>query len=120
MARRTTVRAFLFTILAALAPVAVAYAYAAAKVVAPPPARRAELLYLLRQDCGACHGMTLKGGLGPALLPERLAAIDDDVLIATVLDGRPGTPMPPWRFMISPDEAAWLVHRLKKGIEGDD
>ncbi len=120
MARRASARAFLFTILGALAPIAVAYAYAGASVAAPPAPRRAELLYLLRQDCGACHGMTLKGGLGPALLPGRLAAIDDDVLIATVLDGRPGTPMPPWRFMISPDEAAWLVHRLKKGIERED
>lgn len=23
-----------------------------------------EMIRLVRQDCGACHGMTLKGGLG--------------------------------------------------------
>ncbi len=119
MARRAAVRVFLFTTLGALTLIAAAYAYARASTdasSAPPKPRQAALLYLLRQDCGACHGMTLKGGLGPSLLPERLAKIPDDVLIATVLDGRPGTPMPPWRFMISPDEAAWLVHRLKEGI----
>ena len=27
--------------------------------------RQEELIYRLRQDCGSCHGMTLKGGLGP-------------------------------------------------------
>lgn len=119
MARRATAGAFVFTILGALALIAAAYAYARASAdapSAPPKPRQSALLYLLRQDCGACHGMTLKGGLGPSLLPERLAGIPDDVLIATVLDGRPGTPMPPWRFMISPGEAAWLVHRLKEGI----
>ena len=33
----------------------------------PDAARRAELVTLVRQDCGSCHGLTLKGGLGPAL-----------------------------------------------------
>jgi mono/diheme cytochrome c family protein len=28
-------------------------------------ARQAELLHLLKHDCGSCHGMTRKGGLGP-------------------------------------------------------
>jgi len=32
--------------------------------------RQTELLYLLKQDCGSCHGMTLQGGLGSSLLPE--------------------------------------------------
>ena len=33
-------------------------------------ARQNELLYFIKHDCGSCHGMTLKGGLGPALLPD--------------------------------------------------
>ena len=37
-------------------------------------ARQNELQYFIKHDCGSCHGMTLKGGLGPALLPETLAA----------------------------------------------
>ena len=31
----------------------------------PSAARQDELLHLLRQDCGSCHGLTLRGGLGP-------------------------------------------------------
>ena len=34
--------------------------------------RISELNNLLIQDCGSCHGMTMKGGLGPALTPEVL------------------------------------------------
>jgi cytochrome c55X len=84
---------------------------------APPPARQSELIYLLKQDCGACHGMTLKGGLGPALLPGAIAGKDNETLVDTILDGRPGTPMPPWRFEIAPREAAWLVKQLRKGVD---
>lgn len=82
----------------------------------PSAARQADLVYQLRQDCGACHGMTLKGGLGPPLLPTALADKPNDALVETILDGRPGTPMPPWAFEITPDEAAWLVRRLKEGL----
>jgi cytochrome c55X len=57
--------------------------------------------------------MTLKGGLGSPLLPEALDGKDDTTLIATILDGRPGTPMPPWRGVLSEDEAAWIVRYLK-------
>ncbi len=57
----------------------------------------------------------MKGGLGPALLPESLAGTPDDALVATILHGRPGTPMPPWGFEISADEAQWLVSRLRAG-----
>ena len=82
----------------------------------PPPERQAELRYLLRQDCGSCHGMTLKGGLGPALTPEALAQRDLAALEATILHGRPGTAMPPWSDFITPAEAAWLARELKSGV----
>ncbi len=76
-------------------------------------ARKAYLASLLSQDCGSCHGMTMKGGLGPPLLPHVLADKDDAVLVEAILDGRPGTPMPPWRSELTPEEAAWLVATLK-------
>ena len=82
-----------------------------------PAARQHELLYLLRQDCGSCHGMTLRGGLGPALLPDSLAARSGDDLAAVILNGVPGTPMPPWGFKITGDEARWLARRLKEGLD---
>jgi cytochrome c55X len=82
----------------------------------PAPARRAELLHLLRQDCGACHGMTLRGGLGPSLEPAALAGKDDEALRFVILRGRPGTPMPPWGEFLTRAEAQWLVRQLKRGL----
>ncbi|HID45697.1 MAG TPA: cytochrome c [Chromatiaceae bacterium] len=82
----------------------------------PVAARQAELLYLLKHDCGSCHGMRLEGGLGPALTPQRLQPLSRETLGATILHGRPGTPMPPWRPFISRDEALWLASQLKQGI----
>lgn len=83
----------------------------------PGQDRQGVLLDRLRQDCGSCHGLTMKGGLGPALLPEAIAERSDDVLIETILEGRKGTPMPPWAFEISRPEAAWLVRELRKGLD---
>jgi cytochrome c55X len=78
-------------------------------------ARQAELLHLLRQDCGSCHGMTLKGGLGPALTVEALAGKPAPYLAQVILDGRSGTAMPPWRGLLSEADVAWLVDVLLKG-----
>ena len=88
----------------------------AATAAEPPAARQAELLYLLRHDCGSCHGMRLEGGLGPALTPERFAQWDQEALALTILYGRPGTPMPPWRPFLSDQEAEWLAGQLKQGV----
>ena len=98
----------------ALAPLALAAAASAAAEPAAP--RRAELVELVRQDCGACHGLTLKGGLGPSLEPAALADKDAEFLSFVVLHGRRGTPMPPWRGHLSEDEARWIVESLKKGL----
>lgn len=82
----------------------------------PAPARRAELLHLVRQDCGSCHGLTLKGGLGPSLEPAALAGKDAAALRFVILRGRPGTPMPPWRAFVTEAEADWIVEQLMKGL----
>jgi len=81
----------------------------------PPPARALQLAHLLRDDCGACHGMTLQGGLGPPLTAAALAGKPAEGLAATVLHGRPGTAMPPWQPFMTQDEAAWLIERLQAG-----
>ena len=83
----------------------------------PPEARRAELATLLKHDCGSCHGLTLRGGLGPALLPEVLQDKPVSYLAGVILDGLPGTPMPPWRGQLSSEEALWLAESIKKGTE---
>ena len=78
-------------------------------------ARQAELLYLLKHDCGSCHGMTRKGGLGPPLLPGNLRDRPPLLMENTVLDGRPGTPMPPWRGLLTEQEVRWLVEAMRRG-----
>ena len=84
---------------------------------APPlPERQRELIHLVRQDCGSCHGMTLKGGLGPSLLPDALGDKPPEALVATIYSGRPGTPMPPWHRFLSEDEARWVVEQLLNGF----
>jgi cytochrome c55X len=81
---------------------------------APSETRKAELLHLLKHDCGSCHGLTLKGGLGPALTPQALTNKPKPFLVQTILAGRPGTPMPPWSTMLSKKDAEWLVHLMLK------
>ncbi len=78
--------------------------------------RQSELTHLLKQDCGSCHGMTLKGGLGPALLPEQLKGKHTDYLVATILEGHPNTAMPGWKTMLTEDDALWIAKQLKQGV----
>lgn len=77
--------------------------------------RRTQLRHLVLQDCGSCHGMTMKGGLGKALRPGDLAGLDEADLADVILDGVPGTPMPPWRGLVSLNEAVWIARALKTG-----
>ena len=90
--------------------------FAAAGQELPSSARQQELVRLVRQDCGSCHGLTLAGGLGPPLLPGALRDKPADSLVATILHGRPGTPMPPWQPFMTRAEAQWLVGMLLKGF----
>lgn len=80
----------------------------------PSPTQQNELRQLLKNDCGACHGLTLKGGMGPALLPKNLAGKTDELLVTTILEGRKGTAMPPWQLFMNRDEAVWLIGFLRK------
>ncbi|HIE53611.1 MAG TPA: cytochrome c [Chromatiaceae bacterium] len=104
-------------ILLILLPVLVAtMGLSAAAAGEPAPRRQTELIYLLRHDCGSCHGMRLEGGLGPALTPKRLQPWSIEQLGATILHGRPGTPMPPWQPFLTRNEALWLATQLKNGV----
>lgn len=79
--------------------------------------RQHELIYLLKQDCGSCHGLTLRGGLGPALTAEAMKDKSPQAMVATIRYGRPGTPMPPWANQLTEQETQWLVEQLYKGVE---
>ena len=90
---------------------------ATAATVVVTPARQEELRNLVVQDCGSCHGLTLKGGLGKPLLPSALTAFPDRAVADIILDGVGGTPMPPWRGLLSEPEALWIAHELKRGMK---
>ncbi len=81
--------------------------------------RERVLVHMVRQDCGSCHGLTLSGGLGTALTPNALAGKPVDSLVATIMDGRPGTPMPPFRGILSEAEAYWIIDQLMQGFPAD-
>lgn len=78
-------------------------------------ARQAVLRNMLKQDCGSCHGLTLKGGLGPALTVTAISGKPRQLLETTILDGRAGTPMPPFRGLLTEEEVSWLVDLLYRG-----
>jgi len=82
----------------------------------PASSRQSELVHMVRHDCGSCHGLTLAGGLGPALLPDALAGKPIEYVERVILDGRPGTAMPPWRGMVSDEEARWIAQQLQNGF----
>lgn len=75
--------------------------------------RQEELLYLLKQDCGSCHGMRLKGGLGPPLLPNTLKDKPAAYITQVISKGIPESAMPPWENLLSVDEIDYLVYLLK-------
>ncbi|MGE5505527.1 MAG: c-type cytochrome [Actinomycetota bacterium] len=90
---------------------------AAPALADPAPARQVELRELVAEDCGSCHGMTRKGGLGSPLLPETLGAMSQEAVVETILEGRPGTPMPPWKTMLSRDDALWIARNLMGDVK---
>ena len=83
----------------------------------PSPAeRQQQLVRMVRQDCGSCHGLHLTGGLGTALNPEALAGKPLDSIVSTIYRGRPGTPMAPWSAMLSEADAVWIAQQLLAGF----
>ncbi len=83
-------------------------------IAEPSIERKAELQNMLKHDCGSCHGLTLKGGLGPSLLTEDLINKPDDYLVEIIQNGRKGTAMPPWAPFINEQETRWLIQTLLK------
>lgn len=74
-----------------------------------------DLANLVLQDCGSCHGMTLKGGLGPPLRPDNLERLPAEAIAAIIREGVPDTAMPPWKSLLAPEEIDWISRQLKAG-----
>jgi cytochrome c55X len=91
-----------------------------AKTAQLTPDRKTQLIHMVKQDCGSCHGMTLKGGLGPTLLPRAMKKLPQAVIKNTILFGRPGTAMPEWKSILTEQEALWISQQLQQGIESHD
>ena len=81
------------------------------------PKRQLELIDIVKQDCGSCHGLTLKGGLGPPLTRAALTDKPPQLLYNTILLGREHTAMPPWDGLLTRQEIDWIVKRLKNGLD---
>ncbi len=85
-------------------------------VLGPAPAAAQDarrLEHVLIQDCGSCHGLTMKGGLGKPLTRESLAHIEPESIASIILDGVSGTAMPPWRPLLTENDALWMANYLK-------
>ncbi|QNP50348.1 cytochrome c [Diaphorobacter aerolatus] len=80
------------------------------------PERTQQLVHMVRQDCGSCHGMQLTGGLGPALTREALANKPVPYLAAVITHGLQGTPMPPWKALLDERDAYWIAEQLALGF----
>lgn len=78
-------------------------------------ADQAELFEFVKQDCGACHGLSLKGGLGKPLLKENIDHFDLETLEEVILDGIPDTAMPPWRGLLKEEDVKAIAKALKDG-----
>ncbi len=67
-----------------------------------------------RNVCAGCHGATLSGGRAPTLLDDTWRFGGDDASVTqSILDGRPGTEMPPFRSALSDAEVGSLVAYLR-------
>ena len=111
-ARRPSLSAAAFCSLVGLAAAIGAASAHGEEVAADNSAR---LRDLVRQDRGSCHGLTLKGGLGKPLTADSLAQWNRDQVAAIILEGVPGTPMPPWRPLLTEAEARLIADMLKEG-----
>jgi cytochrome c55X len=90
--------------------------FASSSFAAEPSAeKQAEIRTMLKNTCSSCHGVDLKGAIGPALKPETLGSKSDELLIDTIYNGRKGTMMSSWKASMNKDEIAWLVGILKSG-----
>lgn len=105
--------AVMSTVLVAMALVP---AVARAEASEPSPQRAQQLVHMVRHDCGSCHGMTLQGGLGPALTRDALAQRPQEYIEAMILRGRAGTAMPAWQGLLDASDAQWISRQLKNGF----
>lgn len=67
---------------------------------------------LFWDKCSGCHGTMRQGGVGPALIPERLGEVDRDSLREIIIDGQSGTAMPAWQYILTESEIDDLIDHI--------
>jgi len=77
--------------------------------------RQSELLYFVEQNCPACHGIRMKGSIGPALSKADLQHLSVNAVTLTILYGLPDKGMPAWEAQLSETDAFWIAKLLKRG-----
>lgn len=97
----------------------VTIAHADSGLAQPTSQRQQQLVHLVRQECGFCHGLRLTGGLGTPLTAEVMKDKPAETMVAVILHGIPGTAMPGWQPFLSEPEAAWIVSKLQEGFPDD-
>jgi mono/diheme cytochrome c family protein len=66
------------------------------------------------RNCAACHGADAGGSqLGPSLISTEAAANDDDSFRDVIANGRPGTSMPPYGGVLSPQDIEDVIAFLR-------
>ncbi len=77
--------------------------------------RQLQLRSFVEQNCTACHGTRMSGGLVPALSKANLRHLSVNAVTVTILNGRPENVMPPWETQLSGKDAYWIAELLKRG-----
>ncbi|WP_456429815.1 cytochrome D1 domain-containing protein [Nitratifractor sp.] len=67
---------------------------------------------MYEKECQGCHGPIHQGGVGADLRPKALKKKNKQMLVDTILHGKPGTAMPAWKSKFSRDDAAGMVDWL--------
>jgi nitrite reductase (NO-forming)/hydroxylamine reductase len=68
---------------------------------------------VFERECQGCHGPKHQGGVGSDIRPAVVKPKNAQMLAETILNGRPGTAMPPFKEIFSKNEAATMVDYLQ-------
>jgi len=85
----------------------------------PPPeiAAAGPVASLFWDKCSGCHGDRRQGGVGPALIPQRLSDVDRELLREDISDGQSGTAMPAWQDILTEQEIDDLIDYILSPVE---
>ena len=68
---------------------------------------------MFEKECQGCHGPNHEGGVGADLRPAKLEKKNAYTLAEVILDGRPGTAMPPFAEKMNQADAQKMVDYLQ-------